>query len=142
MKRDAHAQALTLRVLQEVYAKLAKGLETGTWGEKMQLMVVICVDQQHLCGAIVISTMVLEDARAKNRMTFDILEKTTPDSKAAYIMMMGVGERYRRHGIGSELIFEGLRKLIDGDSNIECVSRIRHLNAAMLRCRVHAAESR
>lgn len=123
MKRrtpDPHATS----ALQEFYKKVAVGLQTGNLGDgKTDLMSVVAIDDGHLVGTIMISTMNLAEAKEKNKLTFDVLEKTAQSTKAAYIMTMAVLPVYRRRGIGKELVYEGLRRTIEADKNIECVRR-------------------
>lgn len=107
------------------YERLAKGLETGQFDASHKVAAVVAIDQGHLVGAVVLSTMNVLEARKKPEgaeapLPFDLLTTQTKDTKAAYVLMLGVMGKYRRAGIGTELLFHGMRALLEDKTVQAC----------------------
>ena len=100
----------TLRDAQKFYKVLVEGLPRGQLGDKPGKLV-FCVAQRgdDIVGAIVVHSLNIADSRAKNHLSFDLVEESGPDGQAGYILLLGVDRDCRREGIASELVFCGIR---------------------------------
>lgn len=114
-------------LVQAFYRDLSEGLSKGYLANRPtdKLTGQVAIFDGHLIGGIVITTMNLAEEAAREGgqplIDCDLVELQTPETKGAYILMMGVAPKYRRCGVGGQLIFEGLKQVLT-DAYVKAVS--------------------
>ena len=114
--RELFDGALVKQYPANFYSDLCTGLASGSssapaiesTGGVMRLSAHLVDDSGYLAGAVVIASMSLAKARESQRLPVDIIDGAPLDTTAACVLIIAVGERYRRLGIGSNLMTAGL----------------------------------
>jgi len=83
----------------------------------------LAVDAGHLVGAIVVGVNALEAARTAGWLPCDVLDAPPArDARAAAVLLVAVWPRYRRAGVGTELIARGLAGAALDDARVVLAS--------------------
>lgn len=94
-------------------ANLKKAMATGEWkeGPGGRFACVIATLQDVLVGVVVSFTFNLSDAVAEGRMSYELLQSRKKDTEAVMVKVLAVDRPHRRGGLGTELLYAGVRSL-------------------------------
>ena len=105
--------AFPIRYDAAFYKLFADGIRSGGLAGKPGRMLCLAAKRRGaLVGAVVLHTMNLADARRDKQLSFDVLQEQNPDTLAAYVMLLAVDPDARREGIATELVWRGVRALV------------------------------
>ena len=125
--RELFDGALVKQYPANFYSDLSTGLASDSSSSStlptgiMRLSAHLVDDSGYLAGAVVIASMSLAKARESQRLPVDIIDGAPPDTTAACVLIIAVGERYRRLGIGSNLMTAGLAAVALPDPSLRVV---------------------
>jgi predicted N-acetyltransferase YhbS len=94
-------------------AKLKKALATAEWPDAAggRFACVIATLEDMLVGVVVSYTFNLAEAVANGKTTYELLQSRKQDTEAVMVKVLAVDRPHRRGGLGTELLYAGVRSL-------------------------------
>jgi ribosomal protein S18 acetylase RimI-like enzyme len=99
------AQAISSQQQQQQQQQEASASAVQPSSVAPKFLVQLATDSGHLVGAIVAAVMGLSSARSEGKLPCALLQGQAEDSLGVYVLLLAVWPRYRRLGVGSELMF-------------------------------------
>lgn len=111
--RALYDESFPIRYDGAFYKLLAEGIKSGALpGKPGRSLVCVAKRRGAVVGAVVLHTLNLAEARREKQLTFDVLQQQDPTALAAYVMLLAVDRGARREGIATELVWRGVRALV------------------------------
>lgn len=110
--------------LQEFYENVKHALQKGIFpGDNGRFNIVVAQTKnksKDIVGAVMVSSTNIIEAREKKTLAFDFYDGVRGDDDVVFLRAIAVLPQFRRNGVGSELVFAGVRSLAT-DPRIQAV---------------------